>query len=224
MPVPLLAMALGGAALGALANPEDRKKGALMGLGAGLLAPLAGGALAGGGTAAGGTAAGGTAAGGAVGAGTAAAAPTALAGASNAGANMAMLGGGTFAPVGAQAGLAAPGATSVVTGGVPQAIQSTLGEKIGLAAANAYDAGKAGLKKAAEATGDYIKEEGPGMAKDLGMQGAVMAMQPQPQQQAPAGRSMALRGQQQDGVSLYDQAAMKTQARMKQRTAPKRYI
>ena len=41
MPVPLLALALGGAALGALANPDDRKKGALMGLGAGLLAPVA---------------------------------------------------------------------------------------------------------------------------------------------------------------------------------------
>ena len=41
MPLPLLALALGGAALGALANPDDRKKGALMGLGAGLLAPVA---------------------------------------------------------------------------------------------------------------------------------------------------------------------------------------
>ena len=34
-------LALGGAALGAIANPEDREKGALMGLGAGLLAPVA---------------------------------------------------------------------------------------------------------------------------------------------------------------------------------------
>ena len=39
---PLLAMALGGAALGALANKKDRKKGALMGLGLGLLGPAMG--------------------------------------------------------------------------------------------------------------------------------------------------------------------------------------
>ena len=49
MPIPLLAMALGGAALGALANPDDRKKGALMGLGAGLLGPAMGAAGIGGG-------------------------------------------------------------------------------------------------------------------------------------------------------------------------------
>lgn len=35
-------MALGGAALGALSNKKDRKKGALMGLGAGLLGPAIG--------------------------------------------------------------------------------------------------------------------------------------------------------------------------------------
>ena len=39
-------MALGGAALGALANKKDRKKGALMGLGLGLLGPAAAGVLA----------------------------------------------------------------------------------------------------------------------------------------------------------------------------------
>jgi len=42
--LPLLAMSLGGAALGALANPKDRKKGALMGLGLGLLGPAMGAA------------------------------------------------------------------------------------------------------------------------------------------------------------------------------------
>ena len=98
MPLPLLAMALGGAAMGALANKKDRKKGALMGLGAGLLGPAigamgAGGAAtaataaplaAGAGTAAAGTAAAGTAAAGTAGAGAAgtaaAAAPAAAAG------------------------------------------------------------------------------------------------------------------------------------------------
>lgn len=46
MPIPaLLGMALGGAALGALANPKDRKKGALVGLGLGLLGPAAGAAM-----------------------------------------------------------------------------------------------------------------------------------------------------------------------------------
>jgi hypothetical protein len=48
MPIPLLAMALGGAAVGALANKKDRKKGALMGLGAGLLGPALGAMGAGG--------------------------------------------------------------------------------------------------------------------------------------------------------------------------------
>lgn len=46
MAIPLLAMALGGAALGALSNKKDRKKGALMGLGLGLLGPMAAGAMA----------------------------------------------------------------------------------------------------------------------------------------------------------------------------------
>ena len=41
-----IAMALGGAALGALSNKKDRKKGALMGLGLGLLGPAAAGVLA----------------------------------------------------------------------------------------------------------------------------------------------------------------------------------
>lgn len=41
----LLAMALGGAALGALANKKDRKKGALMGLGLGLLGPMMAGGM-----------------------------------------------------------------------------------------------------------------------------------------------------------------------------------
>lgn len=45
----LATMALGGAALGALANPEDREKGALIGLGLGAMGPLAGMAGIGGG-------------------------------------------------------------------------------------------------------------------------------------------------------------------------------
>ena len=45
MPGPI-AIALGAAALGALANKKDRKKGALMGLGLGLLGPAAAGVLA----------------------------------------------------------------------------------------------------------------------------------------------------------------------------------
>ena len=51
MAIPLLAMALGGAALGALSNKKDRKKGALMGLGLGLLGPMAAGAMGPGATA-----------------------------------------------------------------------------------------------------------------------------------------------------------------------------
>jgi len=45
MPGPI-AIALGAAALGALANKKDRKKGALMGLGIGLLGPAAAGLMA----------------------------------------------------------------------------------------------------------------------------------------------------------------------------------
>lgn len=56
MALPLLAMALGGAAVGALANPEDRKKGALAGLGLGLLGPAAGALMGAGAGAAGATA------------------------------------------------------------------------------------------------------------------------------------------------------------------------
>ena len=43
--MPLMAKALGGAALGALANPKDRKKGALMGFGLGVAAPMIGGMM-----------------------------------------------------------------------------------------------------------------------------------------------------------------------------------
>ena len=83
MPIPLLAMALGGAVIGALANPDDRKKGALAGLGVGLLGPAAAGAM-GAGAAAG--AAGATTAAGAAGAGAAALGASAGFGAAGAGA------------------------------------------------------------------------------------------------------------------------------------------
>lgn len=43
--LPFLMMSLGGAALGALANPKDRKKGALMGFGLGAAAPMIAGGL-----------------------------------------------------------------------------------------------------------------------------------------------------------------------------------
>lgn len=69
-------LALGGAALGAIANPEDREKGALMGLGAGLLAPVAAPLMGIGGAATGTAAAGTAGAGGAITAGGAAGAST----------------------------------------------------------------------------------------------------------------------------------------------------
>ena len=200
-------MGLGGAALGALANPEDRKKGALMGLGAGLLAPVAAPMM-------------GLAGAPAVTAVTptavAAAAPTAVAGASTAGANAAMLGGGTFAPIGAQAGLAVQGAAPVVTGGVQQAIVPSMMDKVGMAAANTYEAG---MTKAGEAlTSDT--------AKTIATQGAIGLMKPQPKAQIQQGPSLALTGSGQEQVSPYQRAALNRQQRMKQAGGggPRRFI
>ena len=209
MPVPLLAFALGGAALGALANPEDRKKGALMGLGAGLLAPLAAPALAGGGAAAGGTVGSGTALG-----ATSAATPvmtgTGAMGAGAAGQGTAALAGKAMAnPVGIQSIL--PGA-GIGTGGV--AHTGTMGSKLAAAA-----------QGAASKTGEFIAAEAPGVAKDVAAASLISQATKQGPGAPPPAQSMALRAQQQPSESLYDRAAVNRQARMKKRQqGPKRFI
>ena len=152
---PLLAMALGGAALGALANPKDRKKGALAGLGLGLLGPAAGAAMgAGAGTA---------------GAGAAAAAPV-----------------GMLAKMNAAAGAGLSKLGTMATGKTAK----------GLA------------KSAAEG------------AVGIGVQQALTPKQVQHAQT----QSMAIQAPQQAPQSMYQQAAINTQSRMKRRGQPRRFI
>ena len=215
MPVPLLAMALGGAALGALANPDDRKKGALMGLGAGLLAPVAAPMMGIGGAAGAGTAGAAGATGAAVpvmtsgisGAGVAGmgAAPTALA--APAATSMA-------APVGIQSIL--PGAAINTSTGI--AHTGTLGSKLG--------ASKLGTKLStmASKTGDFIAAESPDVAKQIAIGSALSALTPGPKPQAPQARSSALPGQASPQGSSYERAALNQQARMKKRQGAKRFI
>lgn len=236
MPLPLLALALGGAALGALANPDDRKKGALMGLGAGLLAPVAA-PMMGIGTAAAGTAAAGTAgAGGAITAGGAAGAGTVggagilgvpgIAGSSGAalvpgvsGAAPGILG---VAGVPGTAGLGAAAAPTTGILGV-QGVAGTGSTALTNTALTA--APKAGMfKTALSKAGELATSEG---AKDLaiGLAPQALAASMQPGQQAPAPRSLAMQTQQGGGDSLYQRAAMNQQARMQKRQkGPKRFI
>ena len=160
----IAAMALGGAAIGALANKKDRKKGALMGLGLGLLGPLAAGAMA------------------------PAAAPI-------------VAGGGAAAPIVAGAGGTAP----IVAGaGGTGAATTTLG-KIGSAL-----------------TGETAKK----LALSTAPVALQLAMTPGQQQQAPAGRSLALQNQQGERVSPYQRAALNRQQRMKGQgqQGPKRFV
>ena len=170
----IAAMALGGAAIGALANKKDRKKGALMGLGLGLLGPLAAGAMA--------------PAAAPIVAGTGAAAPI-------------VAGTGAAAPIVAGAGGTAP----IVAGaGGTGAATTTLG-KIGSAL-----------------TGETAKK----LALSTAPVALQLAMTPGQQQQAPAGRSLALQNQQGERVSPYQRAALNRQQRMKGQgqQGPKRFV
>ena len=223
-------LALGGAALGALANPDDRKKGALMGLGAGLLAPLAAPALAGGGLAAGAAGAGtagaagaaGTAgAAGAAGAGvTAAAAPVMTTGISGAGvAGMGAAPTALAAPTAASSMAAPVGIQSILPGA---AINTSTGVAHTGTMASKFGASKlgVGLTKA----GNLLTSEG---AKDLaiGLAPQALASANKPGPEAPAPRSLAMQTQQGGGNSLYQRAAMNQQARMQKRQqGPKRFI
>jgi hypothetical protein len=145
---PLLAMALGGAAIGALANPKDRKKGALAGLGIGLLGPAAGAAM---------------------GAGTTAVAPVGMMAKMNAA---------------AQAGL---------------------------------------TKLGTMATSQTAKGLGKSAAEGAVGVGVQQALTPKQVQHAQT-QSMAIQTPQQAPQSMYQQAAINTQNRMKRRGQPKKFI
>lgn len=184
---PLLAMALGGAALGALANKKDRKKGALMGLGLGLLGPAMGAAGIGAGgvlgtsLGAGGTAAATT---GAAATGAAATVPGAVAGA----APVVELGMSTSAINANAAKLAAEQAAKKAAGDIAG---STLGSQL------ASGAGKAAIASAPVAL-DILTRE-------------------QPQSSTTQTRSMSIDNRALGApVDLYQQAALNRQQRMKQ--------
>ena len=237
-------LALGGAALGAIANPEDREKGALMGLGAGLLAPVAApGLLAapaaapvvapvvtGGGTAAsllapvaagGGTlAAGGTAAGGTL-------AATGTAGAAGGTAGAGILGvpgiagssGSALVP-GVSGAATTPGILGVA--GVPGTGSAGLTNTALVTTPKPGIMSKLGTM--ASKTGDFIAEETPDIAKQVAVGSALSALSPKPTPQAPQARSSALPSQASPQGSLYERAAMNQQARMKKRQGPRRFI
>lgn len=234
MPLPLLGLALGGAALGALANPDDRKKGALLGLGAGLLAPVAAPGLlaapaaapvvapvvAGGGTAAaGGTlAAGGTAgaATGTAGAATSTASAKAAMAADAAARSQALAANAAKIPI-AEIQSIMPNA-AIGPGGI--AHTGTLGSQFSAL-------GQAGLNKAQAAggkLGEFIAAESPDVAKQIAVGGALSALTPKSNPQAPQAPSSALPGQASPQESLYERAAMNQQARMKKRQGAKRFI
>ena len=208
----IAAMGLGGAALGALANPEDRKKGALMGLGAGLLAPVAAPML-GIGAAPAVTGAGVT---------TAAAAPVMTTGISGAG----------VAGMGAAPTVAAiPGAASAAA---PVGIQSLLpGAAVNTSTGIAHTgtmASKFGATKLGAMTDAAMGKAGEALtsdtAKTIATQGAIGLMKPQPKAQIQQGPSLALTGSGQEQVSPYQRAALNRQQRMKQAGGggPRRFI
>lgn len=257
MPLPLLGLALGGAALGALANPDDRKKGALLGLGAGLLAPVAAPGLlaapaaapvvapvvAGGGTAAaggtlaatGGTlaapvvAGGGTAAGGTLAAGGTAGAATGTAGAatSTASAKAAMA-----ADAAARSQALAANAAKIPIAEIQSIMPNAAIGPGGIAHTGTLGSqfsalGQAGLNKAQAAggkLGEFIAAESPDVAKQIAVGGALSALTPKSNPQAPQAPSSALPGQASPQESLYERAAMNQQARMKKRQGAKRFI
>lgn len=226
-------LALGGAALGAIANPEDREKGALMGLGAGLLAPVAAPGLLAGGAATGTAAAGTAGAGGAITAGGSAVGGAGILGVPGvAGTSGAALvpgvSGAATAPgilgvagVPGTTGLGAAAAPTTGILGVPgvAGTGSTALTNTALTAAPKAGMFKTALAKAGElATSEGAKD----LAIGLAPQALASAMQPGPQ--APAPRSLAMQTQQGGGDSLYQRAAMNQQARMQKRQGPRRFI
>ena len=252
MALPLLAMALGGAALGALANPEDRKKGALMGLGAGLLGPaMFGGAAAGG--AAAGTAAGSGAAAGTAGMGAAAgtgAGAAGTAGLSSVGAGAAGTTGATLAPgvvnpaltsalntapqtmtagglntTALQSSLAGSGQTMTASGLNTTALQNSLANTTG-AGTGLTQKVVAGANKPPSLLQKGMTKGGKFLKEHSGElvgAGLKMAMDPPKSQPSPT-ENMALKQAAQQVTNPYERAAINTQGRMKRKAQPRRFI
>ena len=230
-------LALGGAALGAIANPEDREKGALMGLGAGLLAPVAAPMLGIGGAGAGAAGAGAAGAGGAITAGGSAVGGAGILGVPGvAGTSGAALvpgvSGAATAPgilgvagVPGTTGLGAAAAPTTGILGVPGVAGTGSTALTNTALATTPKPGiMSKLGTMASKTGDFIAEETPDIAKQVAVGSALSALSPKPTPQAPQARSSALPSQASPQGSLYERAAMNQQARMKKRQGPRRFI
>ena len=230
-------LALGGAALGAIANPEDREKGALMGLGAGLLAPVAAPMLGIGGAGAGAAGAGTAGAGGAITAGGSAVGGAGILGVPGvAGTSGAALvpgvSGAATAPgilgvagVPGTTGLGAAAAPTTGILGVPGVAGTGSTALTNTALATTPKPGiMSKLGTMASKTGDFIAEETPDIAKQVAVGSALSALSPKPTPQAPQARSSALPSQASPQGSLYERAAMNQQARMKKRQGPRRFI
>ena len=208
-------LALGGAALGAIANPEDREKGALMGLGAGLLAPVAAPMLGIGGAGAGAAGAGTAGAGGAITAGGSAVGGAGILGVPG----VAGTSGAALVP-GVSGAATAPGILGVA--GVPGTGSAGLTNTALVTTPKPGIMSKLGTM--ASKTGDFIAEETPDIAKQVAVGSALSALSPKPTPQAPQARSSALPSQSSPQESLYERAAMNQQARMKKRQGPRRFI
>ena len=230
-------LALGGAALGAIANPEDREKGALMGLGAGLLAPVAAPMLGIGGAGAGAAGAGTAGAGGAITAGGSAVGGAGILGVPGvAGTSGAALvpgvSGAATAPgilgvagVPGTTGLGAAAAPTTGILGVPGVAGTGSTALTNTALVTTPKPGiMSKLGTMASKTGDFIAEETPDIAKQVAVGSALSALSPKPTPQAPQARSSALPSQSSPQESLYERAAMNQQARMKKRQGPRRFI
>ena len=181
-----IAMALGGAALGALANKKDRKKGALMGLGLGLLGPAAFTALA---------------------PATAVAAPVAAAAAPVA---------ATAAPivtsVGTMGAAAAPAVTAGATGalnGVTAGYGGALGSGV-VTAAGTSTAATAELAAAELAKETARKQFLMSMAPQA-LGAGVQALTPQELQPQQTNYNASIAGAPQQAPSMYQRAAMNMQ-------------
>ena len=185
---PITMMALGGAALGALSNKKDRKKGALMGLGLGLLGPAAFTALA---------------------PATAVAAPVAATAAPVAAAAAPIV-----TSVGTMGAAAAPAVTAGATGAL-NGVTAGYGGALGSGAVTAAGTNTAATATAELAAAELAKKEG--MKRFLASMGpqalgaGVQALTPQELQAQQTNYNASIAGVPQQAPSMYQRAAMNMQ-------------
>ena len=207
----LATMALGGAALGALANPEDREKGALIGLGLGALGPLAGMAGIGGGGVLGTSLGAGTAGAGTAG-GALATGGTTTATTTGAGTTGALT--KTVAPI-----VDLSSTTSAINTNAAALAKEQAATKL------AEQGAKKGAEEVAKKTvGDrvsgFMSESLPGM----GVAAVQSALAPKPNVSGPAPQNLSLPVSQTQRVNPYERSLINMQARMKQRQQPRRFV